>query len=182
MVFLYGKGVERMHFRQLRNMGILLFGLLFLSGCFEIQPQSDLLVTANDNLIESVEVERGENSENIFRMYFNKSVMSSVSYLDFGDVIQLEFRGDEPDFIYVTDSIISETGEYLYDKTSDMKIEYVKQSDSNFYWAVREHIASFRVIEMEEEQDVFRGIKIDAFFGEKKTTYIMVIRSGIDEK
>ena len=163
-------------------MLLILSCLLFLSGCFESQPQSSLIISNNNNLLEDVKIDRIIKDEHIFKEYLNKTALPRISYLAFGDVINLEFQGEAPDFIYVTDSIIDANGKYLFDKSSDMKIEYTKESDNSYSWVVAEHFANFRIPEVESEKRIYRGIKIDAFFGEQKTSYILVIQTDNKNK
>ncbi len=162
-------------------IAIIISGLLFLTGCFESEPQSSLNVTLNNFKIESVKLDRIHDTENIFRSYLNKHSLIEVFYVRFGDVIKLDFDGDSPDFLYITDSIIDANGIYLYDELSDMKIEYSKENKSKYYWEVDEHFANFRIPEVDSDLRIYRGIKIDAFYGEKKITYVFVIQTENDD-
>ncbi len=158
-------------------IAIIISGLLFLTGCFESEPQSSLKISLNNFRLENVKLDKINDSENIFRSYLNKYTLIEVNYVSFGDVINLEFDGDAPDFLYITDSIIDANGKYLYDELSDMRIEYSEESESKYFWSVGEHFANFRVPEVDSELRIYRGIKIDAFFGEKKITYVLVIQT-----
>lgn len=156
---------------------IIFSGLLFLTGCLNSEPVSSLKISLNNFSLENVKLDRITDSENIFRSYLNKHSLIQVYYVRFGDVIELEFEGDSPNFLYITDSIIDANGKYLYDENSDMRIEYSKENANNYFWAVDKHFASFRIPEEDSEKRIYRGIKIEAFFGEKKITYVFIIQT-----
>jgi hypothetical protein len=158
-------------------IAIIIIGLTFLTGCFEYEPKSNLKITLNNFVLENVKLDKINDIENIFRSYLNKYPLLKVNYISFGDVIELEFEGDAPDFLYITDSIIDANGKYLYDEGSDMRVEYKKESNSKYSWAVREHFANFRIPIEDSDLRIYRGIKIDAFYGEKKITYVLVIQT-----
>lgn len=159
-------------------LAIIFSGLLFLTGCFDSEPQSSLEISLNNFSLENVKLDRITDSENIFRSYLNKHSLIKVNYVRFGDAIELEFKGDSPDFLYITDSIIDANGKYLYDELSDMKVIHSEVSKAKYFWTVGEHFANFRVPEVDSDLRIYRGIKIDAFFGEKKITYVLVIQTN----
>lgn len=158
-------------------IAIIFIGLFFLTGCFESEPKSNLKITLNNFVLENLKLDKINDVENIFRSYLNKYTLIEVNYISFGDVIELEFEGDSPDFLYITDSIIDANGKYLYDEGSDMRVEYEEESNSKYSWPVEEHFANFRTPDVDSELRIYRGIKIDAFFGEKKITYVLVIQT-----
>jgi hypothetical protein len=162
-------------------IAIIISGLLFLTGCFDSEPQSSLKISLNSFNLENVKLERIVDSENIFRSYLNKYSLIEVNYVRFGDAIELEFEGDSPDFLFITDSIIDANGKYLYDELSDMKVIYSQESASRYFWTVGEHFANFKDPEIDSGLRIYRGIKIDAFFGEKKNTYVFVIQTENQE-
>lgn len=158
-------------------IAIIISGLLFLTGCFDSEPQSILKITLNSFNLENIKMESVTDSENIFRSYLNKHSLIEVNYVRFGDAIKLEFKGDSPDFLFITDSIIDANGKYLYDELSDMKIIYTEESKGKYFWEVDKHFASLRIPKVDDDSRIYRGIKIDAFFGEKKITYVLVIQT-----
>ncbi|MDD2371517.1 MAG: hypothetical protein PHQ32_05895 [Firmicutes bacterium] len=157
----------------------LLFGLIFLFGCFKTQPQSDLTISLNGSYLEDVKADSEVKDEHIFKSYMNRIALSKIIFVTFGEKIHLEFEGEAPNFIYLTDSIINSDGEYLYDTRLDMKIEYVEEDSKNYNWVVGEHPSGYMIAAAESEKGIFRGIKIDAFFGEQKTTYLLVIQTAV---
>lgn len=158
-------------------LAIIISGLLFLTGCFDSEPQSSLKISLNNFNLEYVKLESINDSENIFRSYLNKYTLTEVNYVRFGDSIKLKFKGDSPDFLYITDSIIDANGKYLYDELSDMKVIYSEEGEGKYFWTVGKHFVNFSVPEVDSELRIYRGIKIDAFFGEKKITYVLVIQT-----
>lgn len=156
---------------------ILIIGLFFLTGCFESEPKSNLKINLNKFELEYVKLDDVSDIDNLFRSYLNRYPLIEVNYISFGDLIELEFSGDVPDFLYITDSIIDANGKYLYDEGSDMRVEYKKGDPGEYFWPVEEHFANFRTPVEDADLRIYRGIKIDAFFGEKKITYIFVIQT-----
>lgn len=152
-------------------------GLFFLTGCFESEPKSNLKISLGKFSLDYVRLDKVNDIDNIFRSYLNKYPLIEVNYIAFGDEIELEFDGDSPDFLYITDSIIDANGKYLYDEGSDMRVVYEEEGANRFYWPVEEHFANFRTPLEDWERRIYRGIKIDAFFGEKKITYVLVIQT-----
>lgn len=155
----------------------LIIGLFFLTGCFESIPESNLKINLNKFELEFVKLDDINDKDNLFRSYLNRYPLIEVNYIGLGDLIELEFSGDVPDFLYITDSIIDANGKYLYDEGSDMRVEYKKGDLGEYFWRVEEHFANFRTPVEDSDKRIYRGIKIEAFFGEKKFTYILVIQT-----
>lgn len=158
-------------------IAIIFIGLFFLTGCFESEPKSNLKINLNKFELEYLKLDKVDDIDNLFRSYLNRYPLIEVNYISFGDIIELEFKGDAPDFLYITDSIIDANGKYLYDEGSDMRVEHKEESASKYYWPVEEHFANFRTPVEDSDRRIYRGIKIDAFFGEKKITYVLVIQT-----
>lgn len=180
-IVLHIRGRSRL-MKKILYIAIMFIGLFFLTGCFESEPKSSLEITMNNLVLENFKLDKINDKENIFRSYLNRYTLLEVNYISFGDVIELEFEGDSPNFLYITDSIIDANGKYLYDEESDMRIEYEKESNSRYSWVVEEHFANFRTPDVNSESRIYRGIKIQAFYGEKKITYILVIQTDNKDK
>ncbi len=157
----------------------LLFGVLFLFGCFKTQPQSELIITLNGSYLDNFKTDTAIKDENIFKSYLNRISLEKIIFVTFGETIHLEFKGESPDFIYLTDSLLNPDGEYLYDSHLDMIIEYTQENNKNYSWIVKDHSSAYMVPATESEKGMFRGIKIDAFFGEQKITYLFVIQTAV---
>ena len=81
---------------------------------------------------------------------------------------------------FIINSKINVDGEYLFAAHLDAKIEHTKVDEKKYSFIIDPHPAAYMVPSKEGANGIYRGIKIDVFFGEQKITYLLVIKTDIN--
>lgn len=141
-------------------------GIRVTSGDSEIQQVSGL------NKWDGAVYDRMEN----FLYYFD--IGNKPQYLEIGSEITIEFEGQQPDAVQITDAVLTESGKLKYADAVTKQVEFTRQEET-FSFPLADHVAVYLSSDLAdyEPKSVLRGFKLLCTWGENECEYAFIIRT-----
>ncbi len=155
--------------------GILLLVLCLASTGCTFTGNKKLNVRLDDKIIKSVRLDDADRYD-VFKSSFNSDDLDNSLLVEFGKKIYLDFGDSMPDRVVIQDSILTPTGEYMYNEMSTIVFN-CGRDENGFYFVVDKNLASAFSSVFEEGRNDLRGFMIRASLGNDEIIYGFVIKT-----
>ncbi len=152
---------------------IVLIGVL---GCTKNNNTPNLIVKIGDESITIIPLEDSVDPLNEFKSLIGSSD-SSITYINIGETVTLDFGDNYPDNISIEDILLNSSGEQMYSDKEIIDVPYSNEN-SKYYFEVKKHWASYLSSQYVENKLDIRGLLVRAYSKNSEHVYVFVFSTN----
>lgn len=121
------------------------------------------------------------DKQDLFKFAFKKNDLKNIKYIKIGSNVILDFGDNPPDKISIKDVLLNSSGEYMYAEHVDKlttEIPFMKEN-GKYSFTIGVNIASQFSSYYEENETIFRGYLITAYWDKREYQYAFVIKTNL---
>jgi hypothetical protein len=147
--------------------------ILVATGCSKSVFGRQITITAKNEIFHKILIAEGQSFKELFIEYISKGEVREVKI---GDEIQIDFGKSDPDYLVISEWLLSENGDIIYTDRIVGNHEYYHTGNGLYHFVVNEDLLAIIDSHKNDVKGVYRGFRIDARWEFERESYIMVCK------
>ncbi len=163
-------------------LSIIAFVIMLANGCaptHSVKEPTPITVTIAGQEIQTITEKNKWNGAAIDRADTFQTLVKNKTaqpYIEIGSTAEIAFHGTMPDHFTVTDILIDETGNRVYDKKVDSTVP-VTAANQKYTFPITKNWASLLSSQYVDNKKDLRGYRMTASWGANECEYAFIIQT-----